>query len=111
MAEADPSWMLVTDEFVFAGRVGDGAKPFSTLVRIDRVDLSSKVIVMPCRSCAGLDVDWPPSWGEASLDRAEELLALVHVGEGGTGVKAESWMGQVTVDLDGIREAFEAGET
>jgi hypothetical protein len=105
-----PSWMLVTDDAVFAGRVGDGGLPNSTLVRIDRRTLEARTLVFPSAEDGGRQVV-PDLAGWERAPTSADFYALVHVGnaagsKGGTGVN--SAIGPIAVDLEGIEALFAA---
>jgi len=46
MPAAVPTWIAVVSGVVYAGRIGDGALPDSTLVRIDRRTLAAEVLAI-----------------------------------------------------------------
>lgn len=94
-----PSWIHVTDTYVYAGRVGDGALSSSSIVRIDRTDLSAQVIVFPVD---GLLPDPALGWEVAPADMP--IDRLVTVGPPGD---TTSWIGPVDVDLVRIDELFD----
>ncbi len=100
MPRAKPSWIAVAGPYVYAGRIGDGALPNSTLVRIDRRDLSANVLVIPA------DPDYPgpilPTWRVATTDEAESARQreLVTMADTGSGTPVASYVGRVRVDLE-----------
>ena len=98
MPGAVPSWIHVTPEFVYAGRIGDGALPSSTLVRIDLTTLESTVVVIP-HSSGGQE--WPPDWHIATEEQTAAYSDLVGFAPA-TGTQVTSWIGQVFVNLEGI---------
>jgi hypothetical protein len=95
-----PSWLHVTDRYVYAGRVGDGGLPASSVVRIDRGDWAAKVIVFPTEAHQTItDLGWRTAPGDVTIDE------LVTVGPpGGT---VASWIGAVNVDVDAINRLME----
>ncbi len=100
MPRAKPSWIAAAGPYVYAGRIGDGALPNSTLVRIDRRDLSAKVLVIPA------DPDYPglilPTWRVATTEEAESARQreLVTMDDTGSGTPVASYVGRVRVDLE-----------
>lgn len=90
-----PSWLHVTERYVYAGRVGDGALPASSVVRIDRADWTAQVIVFPVEAHRAIpDLGWRSAPEDVSIER------LVTVGPpGGT---VASWIGPVNVDVAAI---------
>lgn len=101
-----PSWIHVTDDAVFAGRIGDGGVPFSSLVRIDRDTLEAAVIVSP--PFEGVAVPLVFSyWRTATLDEATRGFSeLVTYGPGSRGTRVATWIGVVGVDIPGVDELF-----
>lgn len=103
-----PDWVHVTDDYVYAGHVGDGALPDGSLVRVDRETLEATVVVMvapdPDRA-EGLP--WPEAWIVPTPAVADELRSLVTVGEHGTGTRVTSGIGVVTVDLPAVDAALD----
>lgn len=103
MPGAVPSWIVVTDEAILAGRIGDGGLPDSTFVRIDRGSLEADVLLIPAPPDGG--TSWPEQWREATAAEVEVYdLAVGFAPDGATGVPAESWIGEVVVDLDLLEE-------
>ncbi len=99
MPGAVPSWLLVTDEAILAGRVGDGGLPDSTFVRIDRESLAADVLLIPAAFDGGSA--WPSGWKIASPEQVELFDAAVGFApDGALGTAAASWIGDVVVDLD-----------
>lgn len=98
MPGAVPSWLLVTDEAVLAGRIGDGGMPDSTLVRIDRATLEARVVLIPAPFDGGST--WPDAWRVATPEQAAAYAAVVGFAtDGATGAATESWIGEVVVDV------------
>lgn len=99
MPGAVPSWLLVTDEAILAGRIGDGGLPDSTFVRIDRGTLDAEVLLIPAPFDGG--ATWPPSWRIATPEEVELFdTAVGFAPQGASGTAAVSWIGDVVVDLD-----------
>lgn len=95
-----PSWIHLTATHVYAGRVGDGALSSSSIVRIDRTDLTAQVIVF---AVEGLQPDPAFGWETAPADMP--IDRFVTVGPPGD---ITSWIGPVDVDLGRINELFDA---
>jgi len=93
MPGAVPSWLHVTDGFVYAGRVGDGALPDSALVRIDRASLEATVVVIPASFDGG--TEWLPGWLIASDEQAARYEEAVQVGADSVGTEVANWIGTV----------------
>ena len=102
MAGAPPSWLLLTEAALYGGHIGDGALPDSTVFRIDRASLSWEVRVMPAPS-SGAE-PWPPGWPVLT----EDVGPIVAFGPDAAGTAAESWIGDVVVDLDALERVFAA---
>ncbi len=100
MPGAVPSWIHVTDERVYGGRIGDGALPDSTLVRIDRATLEATVVVIPSPLDGG--TEWLPDWHLAPDSHRDQYEMAVHAGPGGSGTPVTSHIGTVKVDLEAI---------
>lgn len=106
MPGGPPNWIVVGDDYVYAGRVGDGAWPDSGLVRIDRDTLDATVVALP----AWIDspgTEWPEEWLVASRDEVEIYFRVVGVTEDVDGVEAASSIGPRIVDLDGLDDLIE----
>ncbi len=106
MPGAAPNWLHVTDDFVYAGRIGDGALPDSTLIRIDRAPQVPTVVLIPAPFDGGQD--WPSDWVIASAVLTAEYQGLVSIGPDAEGTSVNSWIGMETVDLDGIDRLIDA---
>ena len=100
MPGAIPSWIHLTESAVYAGRVGDGSLPNSTLVRIDRDTFEATVVVIPAVS-GGLE-DWPPGWLIADADQRTRYHTLVGFAPEHDGIEVTSWIGDVRVDIVGV---------
>jgi hypothetical protein len=100
MPGAPPSWIHVTDDSVYAGHIGDGGLPDSTLVRIDRDTLEATVVVIPAAFDGG--TEWLPTWHIAPAGYSDTYDDAVHVNSNDPGTPVSSWIGDFTVDLDAI---------
>lgn len=100
MPGAVPGWVHLTDQYVYSGRIGDGGLPDSTLVRIDRSTMDVTVVVIPAEFDGGSE--WLPGWHIAADEYRERFYAEVHVNSDDPGTRVSSWMGDFTIDLDGI---------
>jgi hypothetical protein len=109
MPGATPSWIHVTDAFVYAGQIGDGALPDSTLIRIDRTTQIATIVLIPAPFDGGQE--WPSDWIIASPDLTAAYEGLVNTGPDAEGTSVNSWIGMVSVDLDGIDNIFDALDT
>lgn len=100
MPGAIPSWIYLTPTAVYAGRIGDGGLPDSTLVRIDRTTLQATVMLVPAEFDGG--TEWPPSWHIATPEQRDRYHTLVGFSPDMTGTPVTSWIGDVVVNLEGI---------
>jgi len=105
MPGAIPSWIHLTESTVYAGRVGDGGLPDSTLVRIDRDTFEATVVVIPAVS-DGLE-DWLPGWLIADADQRTRYHTLVGFAPEHDGTEVTSWIGEVRVDIAGVEALFD----
>ena len=105
MPGAIPSWIHLTESNVYAGRVGDGGLPDSTLVRIDRDSFEATVVVIPAVS-DGLE-DWPPGWLIADADQRTRYQSLVGFAPEHDGIEVTSWIGEVRVDIAGVESMLD----
>jgi hypothetical protein len=96
------SWAHLTPRFLYAGRIGDGALPDSTIIRIDRETLAATVVVLPFLDLGPSGTEWPPGWVVASADQMAAYRNLVGFGPEMNGTPVTSWIGSVVVDLDQI---------
>jgi hypothetical protein len=97
-----PTWIYPTKDAVYAGRVGDGALPESTIVRIDRRTLEAEVLVFPAEGgLLGVDL---PGWSTAPS--SADIAQLVVVGDDSAGPLVASRIGMTSVDLDAVEELF-----
>jgi hypothetical protein len=106
MPGAVPTWLHVTDRFVYAGQIGDGGLPDSTLVRIDRNTMDATVVVIPAPFDGG--TDWLPGWLVGSDAQVARYGEVVQTRRDSPGTEVASWIGSVRVDLDGIDQIFDA---
>ena len=99
-----PTWLLATKDAVFAGRVGDGGQPESTIVRIDRRTFEARVLIFPSTE-GGLQTD-DPRWSVAPS--TAHIDDLVRVGEQvpPSDVLVESWIGVTGIDLPAVEQLF-----
>ncbi|MCP3934716.1 MAG: hypothetical protein GY708_05015, partial [Actinomycetia bacterium] len=88
MPSAPPSWVHVTDAYIYGGHVGDGAYPDSTLVRIDRETLEATVVVIP--STLGGGFRWPSTWHVAPVSFSDRYYEAVHINSGAPGTIVSS---------------------
>lgn len=96
------SWLYVAEEAVYSGRIGDGALPNSTLVRIDRATLEATVWVIEHTEYS---TPYPPGWQIATEAQARQYAGLVSVV--GEGLVADAIPGgSVHIDLAGIKAFF-----
>lgn len=105
MPGAVPSWLHVTDGFVYSGRVGDGGLPDSTLVRIDRATLEATVVVIPAEFDGGSE--WLPDWRFVRDDHRDHYEIAVTVGPDAVGTAVESTIGTMAVDLAVVDEIID----
>ena len=97
-----PTWIYPTKDAVYAGRVGDGALPESTIARIDRRTLDAQVLVFPTEGgLLGVDL---PGWSVAPS--SADLSRLVVAGDDSAGPLVSSTIGMTSVDLDAVQELF-----
>lgn len=106
MPGAVPTWIVVTPKAVYAGRIGDGALPDSTLVSIDRGSFEARVAVIPAETQSGME--WPPEWHVATVDEAAGYSSLVEFSPEMDGIPAVSWIGHVVIDTEGIEVFLES---
>lgn len=106
MTAFPPSWLLVTDNAVYVGRVGDGGLPWSAIGRIDRATLEAQFVILPTPDTQ-YDY-WPPDWNFAPDGYDQPLVTIHEMDETPTGsfVQTESWMGNVHVNHEEIEELF-----
>jgi hypothetical protein len=105
MPRTPPSWIYLSPDAIYAGHVGDGGLPSSTLVRIDRQTLVSEVVVFPHPDSSGT---WPPTWHVATDDEAAGLAELVRIGPDEPGTAAISDIGPVAIDERALADFFGA---
>ena len=99
-----PTWIEVTDDAVYAGRIGDGAMPISSLVRVDRRSLVAEVIIFPHPE--GGAGHLLPGWRKATAAQARLLPSMVDTGENAKGRPVASWIGPVGVDIPAVQRLF-----
>lgn len=105
MPGAVPSWVHITEDSVYSGRIGDGGLPDSTLVKIDRVTLQATVVVIP----APFDgvTEWLPGWHIAPDGYSDRYYNAIHINSNEPGTPVSSWIGDFTVDLETIDAIIE----
>ncbi len=97
-----PTWILPTKDAIYAGRVGDGSLPESTIARIDRHTLEAEVLVFPpANGILAVDLD---GWSVAPA--GADISKLVVVGNDSAGPLVNSTIGITSVDLAAIEELF-----
>lgn len=99
MPGAVPSWIFLGPAAVYAGRIGDGALPDATVIRIDRATLDATIVLMPAPDEGGQS--WPPHWHIATPQQMGPQL-VGFAADTSWGTPAESWIGNVVIDLDAI---------
>lgn len=102
MPGAVPTWLHATDEAVYAGRVGDGGLPESTIVRIDRQTLEAQVRVFPTEDGV-LGIDWA-EWSVAPA--GVPIEDFVVTGDDSAGELVASTIGITSIDRPAIEELF-----
>ena len=101
MPSAHPSWLYATAEAVYVGRVGDGAQPDSTVVRIDRASGEAAIVVFPADDASRPAFEgWDPA--PADLDVSD----IVQTGAEGPGTLVQSIIGPVRVQPDALAQLF-----
>lgn len=109
MPGAVPSWIVITEQAVFAGRIGDGGLPDSALVRIDRETFAAEILLIPAPFDGG--TQWPAGWAVATPDQARIYEDSVGFAPAGAqGIRAHSWLGEVVVDIDDLRSLIDGVE-
>lgn len=103
MPGGPPTWIVLDDDYVYVGRVGDGGLPDSGLVRIERDTLKATSVVIPVPNNYH-GVDWSEEWLVATPEEAAAYAQIVRTGRDAEGTSATSWIGPVAVDLDRINE-------
>lgn len=105
-----PSWIHLTEEAVYAGRIGDGGLPNATIVRIDRssYEVVGMVFAPPETESdiilAIRDGVWLPGWRIAGDEYGPEGPVLVTMDSDviESGIAVDSWVGPVYVDIEAI---------
>lgn len=113
MPNTPPSWIEVTEDFVYVGRIGDGALSHAALVRIDRNTLEAVFVVIGADGAAIPSWMWGSEWLAAEESYSDRLAAVVGIGSEAPGKPVTSWIGDVRVDIEGvdriIRELIASG--
>ena len=109
MAGMPPSWLYLDDDFLYGGMIGDGGLPDSTVFRVHRESRSLTGVYLITETGELQNEGWYP-WTINSgllpgwtLDVSKPVFLSVGSNDIGA-VKVESWMGDVYVDLDKVRE-------
>ncbi len=103
MINFPPSWLHVTDEAVYVGRVGDGALPWSIIGRVDRLTLDEGFYMFRTST---EDYDyWADSWTFAP---DSDLSRMVVTGDPASDQfdEAQSWIGPVFVNVEELENLF-----
>jgi hypothetical protein len=95
-----PSWIIITNTSVLVGHIGDGGLPDSTLIRIDRTTFDQDGIIFG--DTYDDPDDLPSGWRLARPSERDALtgIVLVEAGNDEVATRAESWIGQVSVDVE-----------
>ncbi|MEA1903427.1 MAG: hypothetical protein U9N56_07865 [Actinomycetota bacterium] len=104
MPSAVPSWLLLTDQYVYVGHIGDGGNPRSVIGQVNRATYEPTFLVF-----GGDGQDWPTTWEAVDPTLYEGLIEITQVWEDSPQgrVLADSWIGSVWVDQEGLRALFE----
>ncbi|HMJ78329.1 MAG TPA: hypothetical protein VK507_20270 [Iamia sp.] len=109
--EMTSSWIHLTPDAVFGGRVGDGAQPYSTIFRIDRstLELTGLIWADPGQQIGpgGLAPTTPDAWSLGPDTVRFDLL--VTYGPDIVGTAVTSVIGPISVDVDAIEALFAEG--
>jgi len=108
MPGAPPSWIHLSDSHLYAGHIGDGGLPSSTLVRIDRATFEAVVVVDTVFEDGVPANEWLPTWYEADGEQEADFASAVGFAPEASGISAISWIGDVVIDLDAIDRVIEA---
>lgn len=113
MPEIVPGWMYIDDGYVYTGRIGDGAVPQNSLIRIDRDSLEMTALIFEDPGneyswfgevvAAG---EWLDGWrviDERELDTPFLTMSDNTIG----GVPTPSWIGETYINLDVIEAIFD----
>lgn len=101
------SWMHIAPEAIYAGRIGDGALPDSTIMRVDMPSFEAEVVRFPHPDSAP-NPDTPSWWRTATADELAAYPGLVGFADSMEGLRVDAWVGEVVIDLNGIRALFDA---
>lgn len=104
-----PSWIYADGDFVYAGRIGDGGLPDSTVLRIHGQSRTLLALYLPYDDLHPTDpgmILWAidrllfPGWLRSDVDPTFLSVGGNEVG----GVQVESWVGDVYVDIEALRQ-------
>lgn len=102
MPGVPPKWIHVTQDAVYAGAIGDGGLPTSSVVQIARQTLQAEVIVI-----GDPTGELPPHWRQATATEAKAYRGLISFGAAAPPFTAvTSAIGPLAVDLDGVERLF-----
>lgn len=101
MPGGPPNWLYVGDDYVYAGRIGDGGLPHSGFVRIDRESLEATVVAIPM-SNDPYRTEWLDDWFVSTPAQAAAYAGLVGSSALRNGTEVDSGIGPVIIDPDGI---------
>lgn len=114
MTSVNPSWIHVTEDALYGGRIGDGGQPHTTLFRIDRATLELRGLVFPAPDSSpgipgqdGFLASTAASW-QVVTDEAD-LTGLITYGADAAGTEVTSVIGPVGIDLAGVEALFAGG--
>ncbi len=112
MPDLSPSWLYIDDEHVYVGRIGDGAAPQNTLVRVNRNSLAMTGLIFedPDDEYSYLgeaiaNDAWLDGWQVLTYDDVETPFLTMNDNTI-DGVQAPSWIGEVYINLDTIEMLF-----
>jgi hypothetical protein len=85
-----PTWIVAADRYIYAGRQGDGGIPNSSVVRIDRVDLTAEVATFRFDDASAPDQPSIATWYEFGSPQHGRIEAILDP-PAGTGTPVTSW--------------------
>ncbi len=113
MPAIKPSWMYVSEDYVYTGRIGDGAVPQNSLIRVDRgtLELTALIFEDPEDEYAWFgDVvandEWLDGWQVLGYDDIAEPFLTMNENTI-DGVQTPSHVGITYINLDVIEAIFE----
>ena len=103
MPGVPPKWIHVTQDVVYAGAIGDGALPTSTVVRIARQTLQADVVVF-----GDATGKLPARWRHATAAETKAYADLISFGGAAEPryTAVTSAIGPLGVDLDAVAQLF-----